>query len=125
MALVSNYTVSPTNLPRLIAWVCENLPMVAPSACKQILWLEYEAQVSIENRWVKVLDRFMPFFVNLSTQGFNWKEQSVSRSDWMYSASPMWAIELNHVCRGPIHLSSETSILASPSGSAALGVWGP
>jgi putative hydrolases of HD superfamily len=33
------------------------------------LWLEYEAQVSLESRWVKVLDRFMPFIVNLATQG--------------------------------------------------------
>jgi 5'-deoxynucleotidase YfbR-like HD superfamily hydrolase len=35
----------------------------------QELWLEYEAQVSVESRWVKVMDRLMPFIVNLSTQG--------------------------------------------------------
>jgi putative hydrolases of HD superfamily len=44
------------------------------------LWLEYEAQESLESRWVKVLDRLMPFVVNLATRGQNWKEQSISRS---------------------------------------------
>src|SRR5689334_20685018 len=33
------------------------------------LWLEYEAQTSLESRWVKVLDRLMPLLVNLATQG--------------------------------------------------------
>ncbi len=42
------------------------------------LWLEYEAQQTPESRWIKVLDRFMPFVVNLATQGQNWKEQSVT-----------------------------------------------
>ncbi len=44
------------------------------------LWLEYEAQQSLESRWVKVLDRLMPFVVNLATQGRNWKELSIARS---------------------------------------------
>lgn len=44
------------------------------------LWLEYEAQESRESRWVKVLDRVMPFVVNLATQGQNWKDQSICRS---------------------------------------------
>jgi putative hydrolase of HD superfamily len=48
------------------------------------LWLEYEAQESLESRWVKVLDRLMPFIVNLATQGQNWKEQSISRSQVMH-----------------------------------------
>ena len=53
------------------------------------LWLEYEAQVSLESRWVKVLDRVMPFIVNLSTQGVNWKEQSVSRSQVVRVSRPV------------------------------------
>ena len=59
----------------------------APSL--QELWLEYEAQVSVESRWVRVLDRLMPFIVNLSTQGINWKEQSVSRSQLLRVSQPV------------------------------------
>jgi putative hydrolases of HD superfamily len=44
------------------------------------LWLEYEAQVSQESRWVKVMDRVMPFIIHFSNEGLAWKEQSVSRS---------------------------------------------
>jgi len=33
------------------------------------LWLEYEAQETRESRWVKVLDRVMPFVVNLAIAG--------------------------------------------------------
>jgi putative hydrolases of HD superfamily len=44
------------------------------------LWYEYEAQQTPESRWVKVMDRVMPFVVNLATQGRNWKELSISRS---------------------------------------------
>lgn len=53
------------------------------------LWLEYEAQISLESRWVRVLDRFMPFIVNLSTQGINWKEQAVSRSQVLRVSEPV------------------------------------
>jgi putative hydrolase of HD superfamily len=53
------------------------------------LWLEYEAQVTVESRWVRVLDRLMPFIVNLSTQGINWKEQSVSRSQVLQVSQPV------------------------------------
>jgi len=44
------------------------------------LWNEYEAQQTLESRWVKVLDRCMPFIVNLATEGRAWKEQGVTRS---------------------------------------------
>jgi putative hydrolase of HD superfamily len=44
------------------------------------LWLEYEAQESMESRWVKVMDRVMPFIIHFSNDGLAWKEQSVSRS---------------------------------------------
>ena len=53
------------------------------------LWLEYEAQVSVESRWVKVMDRLMPFIVNLATQGINWKEQSVRRSQLLRVSEPV------------------------------------
>jgi putative hydrolase of HD superfamily len=44
------------------------------------LWLEYEAQESLESRWVKVMDRVMPFIIHFSNDGLAWREQSVSRS---------------------------------------------
>jgi putative hydrolase of HD superfamily len=53
------------------------------------LWLEYEAQDSPESRWVKVLDRLMPFVVNLASQGENWKEQSISRSQVLRVSQPI------------------------------------
>jgi putative hydrolase of HD superfamily len=55
----------------------------------QDLWLEYEAQVSLESRWVRVLDRLMPFIVNLSTQGINWRDQGVSRSQVLRVSQPV------------------------------------
>lgn len=53
------------------------------------LWLEFEAQQTPESRWVKVLDRLMPFVVNLATQGKTWKEQSVSRSQVLKISEPV------------------------------------
>ncbi len=44
------------------------------------LWIEFEAQQSRESRWVKAMDRVMPFIVNLATKGQNWKDQSIRRS---------------------------------------------
>lgn len=44
------------------------------------LWVEYEAQESIESRWVKVLDRFMPFITNLITNGQTWRDQNITRT---------------------------------------------
>ncbi len=44
------------------------------------LWLEYECQESAESKWVKVVDRFLPFILNLATQGKTWKEQGICRS---------------------------------------------
>lgn len=46
----------------------------------QDLWREYEAQVSPESRWVRVLDRFLPFVVNLATEGRAWRDRDISRS---------------------------------------------
>jgi len=44
------------------------------------LWREYENQESQESKWVNVVDRFLPFIMNLATQGKTWKEQSIRRS---------------------------------------------
>jgi putative hydrolases of HD superfamily len=71
------------------------------------LWNEYEAQVSIESRWVKVLDRLMPFVVNLATRGQNWKEQGISRSQLLKVSQPVqdhapeiyeWMIQRVEIC---------------------------
>ncbi len=53
------------------------------------LWLEFEAQQSPESRWVKAMDRLMPFVVNLATRGRNWMEQSVSRSQVLRVSLPV------------------------------------
>jgi putative hydrolase of HD superfamily len=62
---------------------------LAFSSSLQELWLEYEAQASVESRWVKVLDRVMPFIIHLSNQGTAWKEQSVSRSKLLQVSQPV------------------------------------
>ena len=33
----------------------------------------FERQESPEGKWVKVLDRFLPFILNFATQGKTWK----------------------------------------------------
>ena len=53
------------------------------------LWLEYEAQQTPESRWIKALDRFMPFVVNLATQGHNWKEQGITRTQVLRINQPV------------------------------------
>jgi putative hydrolase of HD superfamily len=53
------------------------------------LWLEYEAQQTRESRWVKVLDRVMPFVVNLACEGHNWRTQSISRSQVLKINEPV------------------------------------
>lgn len=53
------------------------------------LWVEYEAQESLESRWVKVLDRFMPFITNLITEGQTWRDQGISRSQVLRINEPI------------------------------------
>ncbi len=53
------------------------------------LWLEYEAQETRESRWVKVLDRVMPFVVNLACEGRNWLDQSVTRTQLLKVSEPV------------------------------------
>ena len=45
----------------------------------QQLWEEYEAQQSPESRWVKVLDRLLPFMFNIHTEGRVWREQGIKK----------------------------------------------
>lgn len=44
------------------------------------LWEEFEEQVSMESRWVKIVDRLLPFMMNLNTHGKAWQEQGISKS---------------------------------------------
>lgn len=44
------------------------------------LWEEYEAQQTAESRWVKVLDRLLPFMLNIQTEGRVWREQGIRKS---------------------------------------------
>ena len=43
------------------------------------LWDEYEKQETEESRWVRVLDRLLPFCLNMATEGKAWKEQGIRR----------------------------------------------
>lgn len=45
------------------------------------LWVEYEAQETLESRWVKIIDRLLPFMMNIHTEGKAWIEQGVTRSE--------------------------------------------
>ena len=49
---------------------------------KQIaeLWNEYEAQETRESQWVHVLDRLLPFILNIHNHGTVWREMNVSAS---------------------------------------------
>ena len=44
------------------------------------LWEEYEEQSTKESRWVKIVDRLLPFMMNLNTSGKAWKEQGITKS---------------------------------------------
>lgn len=41
-------------------------------------WLEYEQQETLESRWVRVLDKLLPFLLNLATEGRTWREQGIT-----------------------------------------------
>jgi putative hydrolase of HD superfamily len=43
------------------------------------LWLEFEEQESAESRWVKAIDKLLPFVLNLATDGKTWREQGITR----------------------------------------------
>jgi putative hydrolase of HD superfamily len=54
------------------------------------LWEEYEEQVTRESRWVRVVDRLLPFMMNLNTDGKTWREHGIRRSQ---------VVEINEVVR--------------------------
>ncbi|MFV1949328.1 MAG: HD family hydrolase [Anaerolineales bacterium] len=54
------------------------------------LWEEYEAQQTVESRCVKVLDRFLPFIINIHTEGKTWLDQNISKSQ---------VIEINQIIK--------------------------
>lgn len=62
---------------------------VAFAAEVRALWLEYEAQETVESRWVRVLDRLMPFMTNLMTEGRTWRDQGICRSQVLRINEPI------------------------------------
>jgi 5'-deoxynucleotidase YfbR-like HD superfamily hydrolase len=42
------------------------------------LWLEYEAASTIEARFVRAVDRLLPFLHNLANEGRTWREHDIS-----------------------------------------------
>lgn len=44
------------------------------------LWFEYEAQQTLESHWVKVVDKLLPFLLNLASEGRTWQEQQITSS---------------------------------------------
>lgn len=60
----------------------------------KLLWEEYEQQQTAESRWVKIVDRLLPFMMNITTQGKTWQEQGIKKSQviginqWIACESP-------------------------------------
>ena len=44
------------------------------------IWREYEDGDSLERRWVRLVDRLLPFLLNLATEGKSWREQGINRT---------------------------------------------
>ena len=44
------------------------------------LWAEFEDQTSLESRWVRAIDKLLPFILILSTEGKTWREQSITKT---------------------------------------------
>ena len=44
------------------------------------LWFEYESQQTLESHWVKVVDKLLPFLLNLASEGRTWREQGITLS---------------------------------------------
>ena len=42
------------------------------------LWFEYETQETLESQWVKVVDKLMPFLLNLAVEGRTWQERNIT-----------------------------------------------
>ena len=60
----------------------ERLALLHPTKGKELikLWLEYEECQTLESQWVKVIDRLLPFLLNISSEGKAWREQTITRT---------------------------------------------
>ncbi len=52
-------------------------------------WKEYEAQDTPESNWVKVVDRLLPFIMNLITEGKTWIEQGINKDQVLKVNQPI------------------------------------
>ena len=64
-----------------------------PSFARQIreLWTEYEAQETLESRWLRAFDRLMPFIVNVASGGRAWREDGIRKSQVLKVNEPIRA----------------------------------
>ena len=53
------------------------------------LWVEYEANLTVESKWVKVADRLLPFLHNIASCGKTWRELGISRSQVLTVNKPI------------------------------------
>ena len=53
------------------------------------LWDEFEARLTAESRFAAAIDRLMPLLHNYHTQGFTWKENSVTEAQVQARMAPM------------------------------------
>jgi len=60
----------------------KNLSLTSVKFASEIeqLWEEYETQSTKESHWVKIVDRLLPFLLNLATKGKTWKEQGTTKN---------------------------------------------
>ena len=42
-------------------------------------WQEYEDQNSLESKWVKAIDKLLPFMLNIASKGKTWQEQGITK----------------------------------------------
>jgi len=44
------------------------------------IWKEYESQDSLEAQWVRIIDKLLPFILNVLTEGRCWRDQNINRA---------------------------------------------
>ena len=42
-------------------------------------WQAYEDQNTVESKWVKAIDKLLPFMLNLASEGKTWQEQTITK----------------------------------------------
>lgn len=69
----------------------DRLTDLAPNSLKEVkeLWLEYENDLTIESKWVKIADRLLPFLHNISSSGKTWREQGTKKSQVLLINKPI------------------------------------